>query len=174
MAGGDLGQERLEPLAVLPCPQPGEVPPDDLVGLPAEDALAGGRGEAQDPLRADDHDHVGSIRDQRGVSILREAQHQSLTRHEEHHEGEGHGAGRGRRVADAAEVQVGHHHERREHRGRGKNTRDSVGSFRLCTGWRCGKVSELCAPGGGHRHETTEVEDVVKASRQVGAAHLGE
>ena len=174
MAGGDLGQERLESFAVLSCPELGEVPSDDLVGLRAQHALARGRGETQDPLRTDNHDHVRSVGDERGVSILREAQYHALTCHEEQHEGEHHGAGRARRAAAVAEIHVDHHDERGEHRGRGKNTGESTGSFRPCTGRRCGKVSQLLASGGGHGHETPEIQDVVNSSRQVGAAHLGE
>src|SRR5207253_196859 len=82
---------------------------------------------------------------ERGVSILREAQYHALTCHEEQHEGEHHGAGRARRAAAVAEIHVDHHDERGEHRGRGKNTGESAGSFRPCTGRRCGKVSQLLA-----------------------------
>ena len=66
----DLGQESAQLLAVLPDPQQRQALAGDLLGLQSERALGSGRGEAQQPLRVDDHDDVGGIRDQRGVALL--------------------------------------------------------------------------------------------------------
>ena len=160
IARRDLAEESPQLLAVLAHPQQRQALAGDLLGLQSEGALGGGRGEAHQPLRVHDHDDVGSVGDQRGVTLLHQlrraplahqripAQHHRLAHHEQQREREhDHGHLR-RRTADVAATVVRQHQQRRQHRGVGQRALERIRGVRA--GRAPGRWLRICSRPAAH------------------------
>ena len=135
---GDFGQEQSHSFAVFAGPQLRKTPAGDIFRLEPQGALARGRHETQNPVGGDDHDDVGGVRYQRGVSLLDHArrsalaqqcipaQDHSLADHEQQCECEHDHGHHGRRPADVATGEIHQHQKRREHRRIRQRTRQGV------------------------------------------------